>query len=83
MKKEHVKKVKVFDEFVEVTKSAPEIYEITIYYADQYEEVFYRSFRDEDDAYEYCMETYSVTNDCIDCGCRFIKKVDFGGNEDE
>lgn len=57
MEKEKVKKVKVGDQFVEVTLSTREIYKITLIYAGGIsKEEFYRSFRDKDDAYRYCIE---------------------------
>ena len=62
MEKEKVKKVRVGDQFVEVTPSTPEIYKITLIYAGGIpEEEFYRSFRDEDDAYRYCIEIADKT----------------------
>lgn len=67
MKKEKVKKVKV------------DIYKVTIVYADCFEESFYRSFRDEAQAYNFCRRIYVEKNDCmvIDCFFEFMKKVEF------
>lgn len=59
---------------VKVKKVA--IYKVTLVYVDCFEESFYRSFRNEEDAYKFCRRLYVETKNCIDCFFEFIKKVD-------
>lgn len=78
MKKEDLEKVRVGDQFVDVTPSTPEIYHITFVYAhDIVRKEFYRSFRDEDDMYRYCYEIYKRDVDCIHFFWELIDKVEF------
>ena len=89
MKKEKVKKVLILNAVhrftqVEVTESTSEIYKITLIYGDGIaEEEIYRSFRDEDEVYRYCMGIAERTIDCTNVFWELLCKVDFGGNEDE
>lgn len=82
MKKKHIKKVKIpltpiTNTYVEVTEGTPEIYKITLTYADGYKESYYRSFYDEDDCERYCHRIFSDTNDCLDCRYEFRDKITF------
>lgn len=83
MEKKAYKKVRVpfTKEYVEVTAGTPEIYKITLTYIDGYEESYYRSFYDEDDAGRYCIKKCAEINDCVDYKYEFINKIGFKDNK--
>lgn len=85
MEKEKLKSFvcSIGNKFVKVTEDTPEIYKITlIFVEDESGEIFYRSFRDEDDVRRYCMR-YSEIFDFIRVSYEFVDKFNFGGNVNE
>lgn len=77
MEKEKVKVVEVCGQPVKVTPSTPQIFKINLVYSGGIEEEeFYLSFRDEDDAYRYCIEIADKKL-CINVFWEFIDEVEF------
>lgn len=67
MKKDFRRNIKIGNESFQVTDAAPEVYRITLVFADGYEEVFHRGFYDEDDCERYCVRKLGETNGAVDC----------------